>query len=128
MKKYRFTKQQEIIYNVILENKIHPTIGEIYLLTKKLDPNIGQATVYRNVNKLSNMGLIKKIVNDADNQIRYDGNINNHMHLYCTDCQKMFDIFERPDIFDIIKKSINCEVGDIEILINGKCQNCMKKN
>ena len=29
---------------------------------------------------------------------------------------------------DIMKKSINCEVSDIEILINGKCQNCMKKN
>ena len=48
----RNTKQKELILKILDENRIHPTMQEIYELAKKEDQNIGQATIYRNINKL----------------------------------------------------------------------------
>ena len=50
----RNTKQKEIILDILKdkENMFHPSAGDLVKLVLDAYPSIGQATVYRNINKL----------------------------------------------------------------------------
>ena len=66
----RNTKQKHIILDILNDNRIHPTIYEIYELAKQKYPSIGQATIYRNVNKLvdENFDNINSILKGINNE------------------------------------------------------------
>lgn len=110
---------------VLVNDKTHPTIKEIYDKVHLYYPGIGQATVYRNVNKLVENGLIRRISidNDVDH---YDGDTSNHYHFLCTTCNKIIDIFDKKDISigNILK---DCTIEKTEVILYGKCSNCRYK-
>ena len=55
----RITDQRRILLDVILEGK-WSSCKEIYYMASKRDPSIGQATVYRMVAVLEEMGFLRK--------------------------------------------------------------------
>ena len=55
----RVTQQRRILLDVILNGK-WTCCKEIYYEASKLDPSIGMATVYRMVNTLEEMGVLRK--------------------------------------------------------------------
>ena len=87
----KYSKQREIVLKALEENVIHPTADELYKLIIKDFPNIGLATVYRNLNLLAEKGVIKKIYGLAD-AAHFDHNTHNHHHFICTKCNKIYDI------------------------------------
>lgn len=100
---------------------------EIYQKVHLLDSSIGQATVYRNVNKLVEKGEVKKLSlhHDLD---RYDGDIKDHYHFVCTSCNKIIDIYgskEEVPICNIVKDH-NIVVDDCDITLYGTCEDCLK--
>lgn len=100
---------------------------ELYNKIHLIDPTIGQATVYRNINKLVEMNEIKKL-SVKDETDRYDGDLSNHYHFICTSCNKIIDIFDVcVDIpKDNINKKYNISIYDNDILLYGKCKDCIK--
>ena len=82
----RNTKQKEIILDILKdkENMFHPTAGDLVKLVLDKYPSIGQATVYRNINKLVDEGILLKI--PTNNNFRYDINTHTHAHLTCKEC------------------------------------------
>ena len=44
-----YSKQREIILEVIKNNRTHPTAEEIYILVTKKEPTISRSTVYRKI-------------------------------------------------------------------------------
>ena len=124
----RNTKQKEIILDILQANRIHPTIHEIYELAKEKYPSIGQATIYRNVNKLVEEGKIIKLPNNTDDSYHYDIDISSHDHLLCKKCGKIIDIFDNDynDIFESIEKKNKITIDRATILLEGNCSNCNK--
>lgn len=55
----RVTQQRRILLDVILDGK-WTCCKEIYYEASKLDPSIGRATVYRMVNTLEEMGVLRR--------------------------------------------------------------------
>ena len=56
----RITKQRLTMINVIIRNDCH-NLKELYYEIEKIDPSIGQATVYRMVTTLEEVGIIKRV-------------------------------------------------------------------
>ena len=52
----RITQQRRMLLDVILEGR-WTSCKDIYYEARKLDPNLGMATVYRTVNTLEEMGV-----------------------------------------------------------------------
>lgn len=127
--KTRKTKQKEIIYEILKENRIHPTIQEIYLLAKAKYPNIGQATVYRNINKLVEEGSILKLPSTDDESYRYDINIAPHSHLVCNCCGKIVDIFNTnyDKMINYIEEENCIKVTKSLLVLEGICSKCKNK-
>lgn len=123
----RNTRQKEIILDILKHNQTHPTIQEIYAYSKKIHPKIGQATVYRNINKLVEEGKIIKLSTN-NNSYHYDININQHDHLLCKKCGRISDLYDNDykDIINKIEKNDNIKVEKITVLLEGICQYCYK--
>ena len=56
-----YSKQREKILDVLSNNAVHPTAETLLELLKSENANIGFTTLYRNLNKLAQAGIIKKI-------------------------------------------------------------------
>ncbi len=124
MESSRNTKQKQLILETLKKNKNHPTIMELYDEIKSIDPSVGQATVYRNVNKLIEEGKIKKVI--TDNGFCFDCDCNTHYHLECSKCGRIVDIFDDKYIKMIrrIEAEYSVKIEDSNILFKGICQKC----
>lgn len=114
-----------MILKVLVNDKSHPTIKEIYNKVNLIDSSIGQATVYRNINKLVSSGKIKKL--SANGQIdHYDGDMSNHYHFICTLCDKIIDIFDMDIKLPIknIEKNKGFTIDNYDVVLYGKCDSC----
>ena len=125
----RNTKQKEIIFEILNFKRTHPTIQEIYSHAKEKYPNIGQATIYRHVNKLVEEGKLLKITNNIDKNHHYDININPHHHLICEKCGKIYDYFDNDyrKIITNLENKNSIKINKIIISLEGICQNCNKE-
>ncbi len=85
------TQQRRIILEELRNLHTHPTACEVYVLVRKRIPRISLGTVYRNLEILSESGMIQKL-ETAGTQKRFDGVIANHYHVRCTKCGRVADV------------------------------------
>lgn len=130
MKKY--SKQRELMIENLRHRKDHPTAEKLFIDLKKQMPELGIATVYRNLTELCEEKVITKIKakNGPD---RYDGNQKPHIHFECSNCGKITDIYltqeQEKQIDTITKKVLEAEDAKIEcadLHIEGLCKKCKK--
>lgn len=125
-----YSRQREIILQVIKNNRTHPTAEQIYNMVKEQDEKISRSTVYRNINILLNNGTIRKITisNKPD---RYDFVEKLHYHVVCKECGNIYDFYYKFNQIEIARK-IKKEIGFItnvdDITITGICNKCQSKN
>lgn len=114
-----------MILKVLVNDKTHPTIKDIYNKVHQIDPSIGQATVYRNVNKLVDNGEVKRLSTNGEVD-HYDGDMSNHYHFICTECNQIIDIFgyELKLPLNNIKKDHGISIDNFDIVLYGKCDKC----
>lgn len=125
----RNTKQKEIILRKILEIRNHPTMIEIVKRIKSEDASIGQATVYRNINKLVLDGKINKIYG-VDGSIHYDGETKTcHDHFICIKCGVIIDLYDNDYKKNkkMIEEKYSVKVNRVSTMYEGICNNCQNK-
>lgn len=123
----RNTKQRKAILKCLKENMFHPTAQDLVRLVIENNPTIGQATVYRNINKLVEEGVLIKI--PTNNNFRYDINTYTHAHLSCKECGSVIDLFD-GDYQKIIKnleRKYQVKIDDTNLIFNGLCEKCKNK-
>lgn len=128
MKKY--SKQREVILESLRERKDHPTAEKLFLDLKKQMPELGIATVYRNLTELCEEGLITKIKSKTGPD-RYDGNELPHIHFECKKCGDFIDIYltqiQIKQMHMSMKKlstEAEAEYENSEIYLTGMCKKC----
>lgn len=122
---FRMTQQRRIMLEELKSLDTHPTAYEIYELVRKRLPRISLGTVYRNLEILSESGMIRKL-ETAGSQKRFDGVIANHYHVRCIKCGRVADVPVAP--ISTIDK-IARRISDFEILrhhleFEGLCPHC----
>jgi len=74
------TNQREIILRELLASKQHLTADELYDIVKKIMPRISLATVYRNLEILSEAGLVGKLeISGRQKRFDYELDVINKM-------------------------------------------------
>lgn len=87
----RSTPQREVVFQVILEKRDHPTADEIYARVKSRMPTISLATVYNCLETLVSCGLVRQ-VNLERAPTRYCPNLHEHAHFHDEATGKIHDI------------------------------------
>lgn len=126
MKETRNTNQKEVIKKVINEKKDHLTADQIFHFVKEINPDIGRATVFRNLKFLAEQGEIGYIpvMDGAD---CYDFKKHNHYHFKCTQCHHVYDT-SVPYDETLDKKVSEYAVERHVTLFYGVCPTCTRKN
>ena len=124
----RNTKQRENIKKGLEAFCIHPTAEELYLELKPENPNMSLATVYRTLNKMAEIGEIKKI-QGLSGQVHYDHNNSEHFHLICDCCNKIFDLPSEmaTSLRDVLNQQKEFEILSYDIIVRGLCMSCKEK-
>ncbi len=92
----RITKQRQLILDELCSVTSHPTADELYQMVRKRLPKISLGTVYRNLEILSDCGIIQKL-DIGGTQKRFDGNASTHYHVRCSRCGRVDDLSIPPD-------------------------------
>ncbi|HSO85181.1 MAG TPA: transcriptional repressor [Draconibacterium sp.] len=86
----KVTPQRMVILEAVNNLNNHPTADNIIEYIRAKHPGIATGTVYKVLETLVLNKLIKKVTTDRD-IMRYDGILENHHHLYCSECDKIED-------------------------------------
>jgi Fur family transcriptional regulator, ferric uptake regulator len=119
------TKQRRVILEELRKVTSHPTADLLHQMVRKSLPKISIATVYRNLEILSEEGLVLKM-DVAGTQRRFDGNPRNHYHIRCGVCGRVDDVHMEvvASIEEDAGKSSGYRVLSHTVEFTGVCPEC----
>lgn len=124
----KVTPQRISILEAIYDLDNHPTADNIIEYIRKSHPHIATGTVYKVLDTLVENRLIKKVKTDRD-ILRYDGIIENHHHMYCSECDLIED-YRDEELDKLLKKYFKnkqfegFKLDDIVVQIRGTFDKC----
>ncbi|MFA9392212.1 MAG: Fur family transcriptional regulator [Prolixibacteraceae bacterium] len=124
----KVTPQRLAILDSIYQLGNHPTADNIIEYIRQSNPNIASGTVYKVLETLIENKLVKKVTTDRD-VMRYDGIMENHHHLYCSECDLIEDYIDE-ELDEVLKDYFNkknfegFKLQDIVVQIRGTFDKC----
>ena len=122
----KYSKQKDEILKLMRSGRLdHPSAAEVFVAMKEILPDIGIATIYRNLNALSDMGFLKRLsfAGEAD---RYDFNLADHHHAICLGCGRVFDFDMKLDnsVEKELAEKSGFSVVSVKYSVSGYCKKC----
>lgn len=125
----KYSRQRELILETVCSNPIHPTADSIYETVRQKEPKISLGTVYRNLNQLTECGLLLKLPMPAGGD-RFDGRLDDHLHIICSQCGAVSDI-ELAKLCELdgeVERQTGFIVSSRTMVFAGLCPNCVTKS
>ena len=124
----RMTRQRRVILDELRKVRSHPTADELYARVRRRLPRISLGTVYRNLNILTELGIIHTL-ELAGNQKRFDGTCDEHYHVRCLGCGRVDDVPAAPSaaIVNRIRRKLHYEIIGHRLEFVGYCPRCRKR-
>ena len=116
----RSTPQREVIYNVLLSQRDHPTAEDVFARAKPEMPMISLATVYNCLETLVQCNLVRA-VNFERGPTRYCPNLHPHAHFHDERSGGTHDIDLPEGLLDQVKSVLPAgfEASSVEIIFRG---------
>lgn len=124
----KYTKQREIVLNILYHSDTHYTPEALYLEVKRREPdlNIGIATVYRTLNLLEESEIVTSISFGIAGKKFELANKPHHDHMICKNCGKIVEfensIIERQQA--IIAREYKFKLTGHLMQLYGICDDC----
>ncbi len=126
----RLTPQRAAIAEVFFEMGGHANVEELYRRVRRRRRGIGQATVYRMLKLLTELGLAEAR-DFGDGRMRYEPALDDrhHDHLICTECGRIVefedDAIER--LQEEVARAHGFELVWHKMELYGRCEACRKR-
>ena len=117
----RSTPQREVVYNVLLKKRDHPTADEVFARVKSELPTISLATVYNCLETLVQCDLVRA-VNFERGPTHYCPNLRPHAHFHDEQTGKTHDIDLPPALLEKVSAVLprGYDAKSVEIIFRGK--------
>ena len=119
----RYSRQRELITEIIKGRKDHPTADMIYGTAREIEPNISLGTVYRNLAQLSQSGEILSL-HVADGFEHFDFVTAPHAHLHCKKCGAIIDAKLDIEPLSKLSNDLGFTPQNTIYVVYGICKNC----
>ncbi|HEY0603641.1 MAG TPA: Fur family transcriptional regulator [Herpetosiphonaceae bacterium] len=123
---YRLTRQRMLILDLLRSSERHMTADQIYVEVSRHHPEINLATVYRTLQWLHQVGMLRKIDVGKD-RLEYEyAHDAEHHHLICKVCgaQTQIDNHVIQTLQDHILEHYGFEADPDHVAIFGRCADC----
>ena len=118
------TKYAKKIHEIVDASRSHMTAEQIFQELKKVYPAVVLATVYNNLNKLWQEGLIRKVSVEGMPD-RYD-RIQRHDHLVCKVCGRLMDL-ELADLSQELQRQAGVPILSYDLKLLYICEQCRER-
>jgi len=121
----RLTHQRQVILDEFRDRGVHLTADEVYNRVRMKAPKVSLGTIYRNLEILSDNGLLHK-TEMSGHQMIFDGNMEKHHHFKCIECGEIYDISSASVKieFDGIERQNQFKISDFSLELSGVCASC----
>ena len=123
----RHTKQREAIVDAFFSADRHITAEELFNAVKRKNPEIGYATVQRNLNLLCESGLTEEI-KIGKQKTKYEQKLGgkHHDHLICVKCGRLIEVNDEKieKLQDKLAKANDFIPIKHKLEIYGICDDC----
>lgn len=119
----RSTPQREVVYDVLLKKRDHPTADEVFVRVKAELPTISLATVYNCLETLVQCDLVRA-VNFERGPTRYCPNLRPHAHFHDEQSGATHDIDLPPELLARVNSILpaDYDAKSVEIIFRGKAR------
>ncbi len=133
---YRFTNQRRRVLGVLQRSHDHLTAEDIYTRLRNGGERVSMGTIYRTVELLERIGLVRKINLSDRNRyelVKNNSDTKHHYHLVCEKCGKVIDISEEvmaahaKSLEELVKEVgavSGFQVSGHQFRIFGLCHDC----
>jgi Fur family ferric uptake transcriptional regulator len=121
----RRTSQRDAIITAAFSTTTHYPADELLEMSRKIEPSVSRATVYRTLPLLVDSGLLKEMDFGKDFKF-YDPNYvdhPSHNHLICIDCDKIVEFEDRniDTLENCISKRLGFSPSNKTVRIEARC-------
>ena len=116
------TKQRKLIVSIIKQSEKHLSAEEIYVLAKQQMPMIVLATVYNNLNTLTDQNIIRRVSMHGQ-KAYYDKNVIPHEHIMCERCGEISDAHV-GDLSQLLRERSGLDITSYELNLRYICDAC----
>lgn len=120
----RNTKQLQIIWDTVKDDKSHPTADQIYDRVRKQLPSISLGTVYRNLQKLVYDKKLQVLMRGRSQH--FDPLVERHQHFICELCDRVYDVVieQQREIKPVKLPHEGFKVTSHQLAFYGTCKRC----
>ena len=126
----RATPQRFKVLESFLKTEKHVTCDELYRIVRRLNPEIGYATVYRTLKLIQKSGMAREEdFGDRVARLEHEYGHQHHDHLVCLKCGRFIEVYE-PEIEALqekLAKDKDFTPVRHKMEIFGYCRECGKK-
>ncbi|HCO70485.1 Fur family transcriptional regulator [Mesotoga sp.] len=125
----RMTAQREYVLRFFLEAETdHLSADEVYQKVQGRKFSISKATVYRTIELLVEIGLLRKII-FRDGIVRYEPvkkGEHHHHHIICVNCGTVveFHLDNLEKLEELVKSKTGYTIDDHQLKFYGLCPKC----
>jgi Fur family peroxide stress response transcriptional regulator len=116
----RMTKQRRAVYQILLDDRDHPTATDVFRRVEKTMPSTSLATVYNCLEALVEHGLVNQVNFDREPS-RFCSNLKEHVHFHDESTGVIHDIsFKKgAKLEDLLSLPKGTTVKDLELTLRG---------
>lgn len=120
----RMTKQRKVVYDVLLEERDHPTAQTIFERVQTKLPKVSLATIYNCLEVLVSHNIVRQVNVDREPS-RYCPNLNEHGHFHDKVSGDVIDVKFKPnvDLTELLDLPKGAVIENLELNIKGFLQN-----
>jgi len=117
----KMTGQRRVILQVLEEADDHPSVEMVHQRTKELDASISVATVYRTLNVLDDLNLVRRHEYN-ENHSRIETNLDHHYHLIDVNSGEVLEFQDEKleVLIDRIATHLGFELVDHKLELYGR--------
>lgn len=125
----RGTSQRALILEIIRHGRGHLDADEIYRRARKKEARLSLSTVYRNLQRFKQLGLVDELHFDETHH-HYEVKLpSEHHHLVCLGCGRVIE-FDYP-LSRYVKRKVDqakdFDIIEAEVHMTGYCAKCQKE-
>lgn len=123
---HRMTFARQAIIETLVQSEGHITADELAEQVRDRAPQVGRMTVYRTLDLLSEIGVIRPIYQGtgaAHYILMAEGS---HHHLMCNRCHEVIEFEDcfADELAEVLAKKFNFQVKSHLLELHGLCQKC----
>lgn len=123
---YRLTASRRIVIECLVESGGHISADDLAIRVRETAPNVGRMTVFRTLDLLSGLGLVRPIYQGTGAAHYVLMTEGSHHHLICTRCHRVidFDQCDSGDLAERLGRQFGFEVQSHLLEVYGLCERC----